>query len=108
VIPRASGPIGYSAAHLDALEFIDRMATSLDLPVVVNVSEPGHERGAHDGKSALEVGFTSPSSATTLRLEVAAELDRTPLPMLPPLAGVSRIVHCQPVLEARPVRSGTA
>jgi len=44
----------------------------------------------------------------TLRLEVAGELDRTPLPMLPPLAGVSRIVHCHLVVEARPVRSGTA
>ena len=44
----------------------------------------------------------------TLRLEVAAELDRTPLPMLPPWAGVSRIVHCRLVVEARPVRSGTA
>jgi hypothetical protein len=44
----------------------------------------------------------------TLRLEVAGELDRTPLPMLPPLACASRIVDCQLVVEARPVRSGTA
>jgi polyisoprenoid-binding protein YceI len=44
----------------------------------------------------------------TLRLELAGELDRTPLPMLPPLAGVSRIVHCQLVVEARPARSGPA
>ena len=44
----------------------------------------------------------------TLRLELAGELDRTPLPMLRPLAGVSRIVHCQLVVEARSVRSGLA
>jgi endonuclease G len=56
VIPRASGPTGYSAAHLGALAFIDRTATALGLPVVVNVSQ-GMNTGAHDGKSALEVGF---------------------------------------------------
>jgi subtilisin family serine protease/tetratricopeptide (TPR) repeat protein len=56
VIPSASAPTGYSTAHLDALSFIDRVATSLDLPVVVNVSQ-GMNAGAHDGKSALEVGF---------------------------------------------------
>ena len=56
MIPSASVPTGYSTAHLDALSFIDRMATSLDLPVVVNVSQ-GMNAGAHDGKSALEIGF---------------------------------------------------
>jgi subtilisin family serine protease len=56
VIPSAGVPTGYSTAHLDALSFIDRMATSLDLPVVVNVSQ-GMNAGAHDGKSALEIGF---------------------------------------------------
>jgi endonuclease G len=58
VIPRASGPTGYSAAHMDSLKFIDRIATSLDLPVVVNVSQ-GMNAGAHDGKSALEIGFNA-------------------------------------------------
>src|SRR3954468_7564135 len=56
VIPSASEPTGYSTAHLDALNFIDRVATSFDLPVVVNVSQ-GMNAGAHDGKSALEIGF---------------------------------------------------
>jgi endonuclease G len=43
-------------AHLDALTFIDRMATTLGAPVVVNVSK-GMNAGAHDGKSLLEIGF---------------------------------------------------
>ena len=43
-------------AHLAALDFIDRTATSLALPVVVNVSQ-GKNAGAHDGQSSLEVGF---------------------------------------------------
>jgi len=58
VIPSASEPTGYSTAHLDALTFIDRVATSFDLPVVVNVSQ-GMNAGAHDGKSALEIGFNA-------------------------------------------------
>jgi endonuclease G len=58
VIPSASEPTGYSTAHLDALNFIDRVATSFDLPVVVNVSQ-GMNAGAHDGKSALEIGFNA-------------------------------------------------
>jgi len=37
-----------------------------------------------------------------LRLEAEGDLDRSPLPMLPPIAGVSRIVHCRLVVEARP------
>jgi subtilisin family serine protease len=56
VIAKSDGDIGYSKAHLDALAFIDRVATELGLPVVVNVSK-GMNAGAHDGKSALEIGF---------------------------------------------------
>jgi endonuclease G len=56
VIAKSDGDIGYSNAHLDALAFIDTAATELGLPVVVNVSK-GMNAGAHDGKSALEIGF---------------------------------------------------
>jgi endonuclease G len=56
VVSAASGPIGYSRSHLEALVFINAMATQLGLPVVVNVSQ-GMNAGAHDGKSALEAAF---------------------------------------------------
>ena len=56
VIAKSDGDIGYSKAHLDALAFIDKVAAELGLPVVVNVSK-GMNAGAHDGKSALEIGF---------------------------------------------------
>ena len=56
VISRGVEPTGYSEAHLAALEFIDTTASALRLPVVVNVSQ-GKNAGAHDGQSALEVGF---------------------------------------------------
>ena len=56
VIPRGNEPTGYSEAHLAALDFIDSTATSLDLPVVVNVSQ-GKNAGAHDGQSSLEISF---------------------------------------------------
>ena len=42
--------------HLAALDFIDREATRLDKPVVVNVSQ-GKNAGAHDGQSPLELAF---------------------------------------------------
>lgn len=47
---------GYSNSHLDALAFIDEVATELNLPVVVNVSQ-GMNAGAHDGTSNVEAGF---------------------------------------------------
>lgn len=56
VIPSGRESVGYSRAHLEALTFIDAVATGLHVPVVVNVSQ-GMNAGAHDGKSALEVGF---------------------------------------------------
>lgn len=56
VISDASGPTGFLNAHLDALSFIDRFATGLGLPVVVNLSQ-GMNAGAHDGKSGLETAF---------------------------------------------------
>lgn len=56
VISAAQGSIGYSTSHLEALAFVEAVATRLELPVVVNVSQ-GMNAGAHDGKSALEVAF---------------------------------------------------
>lgn len=56
VISGATGAIGYSKCHVNALDFIDRIATGLGLPVVVNLSQ-GMNAGAHDGKSALETAF---------------------------------------------------
>jgi subtilisin family serine protease len=62
VIPKLdAGPndpmsIGYSNSHVDALTFIDDVADTLDLPVVVNVSQ-GMNAGAHDGSSTLEAAF---------------------------------------------------
>jgi subtilisin family serine protease len=58
VISDGSEPTGYSKGHLAALPFIDKMATSLGLPVVVNVSQ-GMNAGAHDGKSPFEVAFNT-------------------------------------------------
>jgi len=48
--------VGYSNSHLDALRFIENVASKEKLPVVVNVSQ-GMNAGAHDGTSALEIGF---------------------------------------------------
>jgi endonuclease G len=56
VISKGDQPTGYSQANLAALSFIDKMAESLDKPVVVNLSQ-GMNAGAHDGKSALEIAF---------------------------------------------------
>ncbi len=56
VIAAGDEPIGYSTAHVAALQFIDQQATALGKPVVVNLSQ-GMNAGAHDGKSALEVAF---------------------------------------------------
>jgi subtilisin family serine protease/tetratricopeptide (TPR) repeat protein len=56
VIADGQSPIGYSKSHVDALNFIDKIATQLNLPVVVNVSQ-GMNAGAHDGRSMLEVAF---------------------------------------------------
>jgi endonuclease G len=56
VIANVRDPIGYSQEHIAALEFIDKTARELGLPVVVNVSQ-GMHAGAHDGRSALEAAF---------------------------------------------------
>ncbi|HEU4836049.1 MAG TPA: S8 family serine peptidase [Pyrinomonadaceae bacterium] len=56
VIADGNGPIGYNNSHVDALKFIDNVATEMKLPVVVNVSQ-GMNAGAHDGRSLLEIGF---------------------------------------------------
>jgi endonuclease G len=60
--PGDPASIGYSKAHLDALQFItDTLAAETDpairdAPVVVNVSA-GMNAGSHDGTSLLEAGF---------------------------------------------------
>jgi subtilisin family serine protease/tetratricopeptide (TPR) repeat protein len=56
VISSSDQPTGYSDSHIAALKFIDQVATDRGLPVVVNVSQ-GMNAGAHDGRSALELGF---------------------------------------------------
>ena len=56
VVSNATEPIGYSAAYLAGLNFVDEMASKLDLPVVVNISQ-GMNAGAHDGLSSLEAEF---------------------------------------------------
>jgi endonuclease G len=56
VIADGNSPIGYNKSHVDALKFIDNIATQMNLPVVVNVSQ-GMNAGAHDGRSLLEIGF---------------------------------------------------
>jgi endonuclease G len=56
VITAGGEAIGYSSAHLAALKFINQVATNARMPVVVNLSQ-GMNAGAHDGRSALEVGF---------------------------------------------------
>ena len=56
VISASREYLGYSSSHVQALHYIDQVATRLGLPVVVNVSQ-GMNAGAHDGKSALEIAF---------------------------------------------------
>ena len=56
VIPASAEAIGYSGAHIAALDFIKRFAAQKKMPVVVNLSQ-GMNAGAHDGRSALEVAF---------------------------------------------------
>lgn len=62
VIPKISTPagdpnsIGYSRAHVDALAFLDKIASDEGRPMVVNVSL-GMNAGAHDGSSTLEAAF---------------------------------------------------
>ena len=56
VISSSKQPTGYSDAHLAGLKFIDQVAKDRGKPVVVNISQ-GMNAGAHDGRSALELGF---------------------------------------------------
>jgi endonuclease G len=56
VIADGQSPTGYSKSHVQALTFIDTVATQMNLPVVVNVSQ-GMNAGAHDGRSLLEIAF---------------------------------------------------
>ncbi len=58
VDPRRPRSLGYSNSHLLALQFIKDFAETLNMPVVINVSQ-GMNAGAHDGTSNLEKGFDS-------------------------------------------------
>ena len=49
----AGASIGYSGGHINALMLIDRRATDLGLPVVVNISN-GMNAGAHNGTTTVE------------------------------------------------------
>jgi subtilisin family serine protease len=50
--------IGYSVGHINALNLIDRRATDLGLPVVVNISN-GMNAGAHNGTADVELRCTA-------------------------------------------------
>jgi subtilisin family serine protease len=50
--------IGYSVGHINALSLIDRRATDLGLPVVVNISN-GMNAGAHNGTADVELKCTA-------------------------------------------------
>lgn len=65
VVSGAGGPRGYEMSNIEALGFIDKFATKLDMPVVVNVSQ-GKNAGAHDGKSSIEGSFDAFSKSGTL------------------------------------------
>ena len=56
VIADGQSSTGYSKSHVDALVFIDKTASQLKLPVVVNLSQ-GMNAGAHDGSSLVEAAF---------------------------------------------------
>lgn len=55
---RAGDPlsIGYSKGHVDALAFIDKVASDEGKPIAVNISL-GMNASAHDGSSTLEAAF---------------------------------------------------
>lgn len=110
---RVSTGLGARDWHLRSSHYLH---TARHSRVAIAVDDADPATGLADATLTVR-GVTAPLSLRltdlawhegTLRLELAGELDRTPLPMLPPLAGVSRIVHCQLVVEARPVQSGAA
>jgi endonuclease G len=64
IVIRYDPSLGYPVGHINALALIDRRATDLGLPVVVNIST-GMNAGAHDGSTAIEkqcTEFTGRSS----------------------------------------------
>lgn len=72
VVSAASGAVGYSKSHVDALSFIKTVAAQQKLPVVVNVSL-GTNSGAHDGKSMLEAAFNDFSKSGRLEGHVVVK-----------------------------------
>jgi polyisoprenoid-binding protein YceI len=77
----------------------------------ITISVEGSAADAAESTAEIEVrGVAAPLRLRIVdlachegRLRIAAEgaLDRRPLPMLTPIAGVSRIVHCRLVVEAQ-------
>jgi endonuclease G len=108
VISSGEQPTGYSDAHLAALKFIDQVARERGKPVVVNISQ-GMNAGAHDGRSALELGFEHFSDGGRMPGRVVVksagnERDRQGHAEVTLLAGAVETLHweCDPAPGHRP------
>ena len=108
VISSSDQPTGYSDAHIAALKFIDQVAKDLEMPVVVNISQ-GMNAGAHDGRSALELGFEHFSDGGRMPGRVVVksagnERDRDGHAEVSLLSGAVEILdwQCEPAPFTRP------
>jgi subtilisin family serine protease len=111
VISSSDQPTGYSDAHIAGLKFIDQAAKEAKdggMPVVVNVSQ-GMNAGAHDGRSALELGFEHFSDGGRMPGRVVVksagnERDRSGHAEVSLLGGAVEFLdwECDPAQFARP------
>ena len=108
VISSSDQPTGYSDAHIAGLKFIDQVAKDLEMPVVVNISQ-GMNAGAHDGRSALELGFEHFSDGGRMPGRVVVksagnERDRDGHAKVSLLSGAVEILdwQCEPAPFTRP------
>ncbi len=108
VISSSDQPTGYSDAHIAGLKFIDQVARDRGMPVVVNISQ-GMNAGAHDGRSALELGFEHFSDGGRMPGRVVVksagnERDRAGHAELSLLTGTLEILdwECDPAPFTRP------
>jgi subtilisin family serine protease len=53
VIPSVDGDPGFKACHIQALDYIKKLAGEHEKPVVINISQ-GHNLGGHDGTAIIE------------------------------------------------------
>jgi subtilisin family serine protease len=53
VIPCINGDPGFKAGHIQALDYIKKLAERYEKPVVINISQ-GHNLGGHDGTAIIE------------------------------------------------------